>query len=174
MPLDVRLVGDDDGVIPASPKRTAPVTDSADLLRDVAGQVLHEAGELLLLVDEHEQVVMIRGPYAGAQLERRDLQGAAHHADDDLVERPRIGAGRQESSGADGARGDLDEDAVRPPGKKPRRRLHGASRDRLDRLRFRLRRRIYRPPDSRWLGSRARRRHALAYRAGGSGRTRSF
>ena len=46
-----------------------------------------------------------------AEIERRNLERAADDAGDELVELERVGAGRQQGSAADGAAGDLDEDA---------------------------------------------------------------
>ena len=59
-PLCLRLVGHDDPVVAPLPERSPPLADpAADLFRDVASQVLHEAGKLLLALDDCERVQMV-------------------------------------------------------------------------------------------------------------------
>ena len=86
------------GSATAGPEATASATtaDPANLLAEVAAEMLHEARQLLLLVDGHEQVQMIREHDRSTNLQRRNLERSAHDADHDLVEPARLGRRHQQ------------------------------------------------------------------------------
>jgi hypothetical protein len=102
------LLADQDGLIAPAPDMLGPIVQALDLAGEVGVQMLHEAGELVGVVNREEEM-KVAGHEDRAMAADRDLGlGAAQDTSDDLIQ----GRARtQEEPGLDRPYSDLHERA---------------------------------------------------------------
>ena len=100
------LVAHQDALIAAAPDLFLPAVHPPDLLGEVAVEVGHEGGELVVVARSQEQVVVVRQGHRELHLHREALLGPAKDAEEDLVEDR---SWTEEQAAVEGAGGDFDQ-----------------------------------------------------------------
>jgi hypothetical protein len=106
--LGFRLVADQDRPVASSEDLLSPAGEAPDLPGELGGEVAHEAGELLGVVDLQEKVAVVGEEHEGADPHRIELLGPGEGSEDQEVE-PRPGP--EEEAAVERPEGHLDQGA---------------------------------------------------------------
>ena len=100
------FVADDDALISAAPELFLPLLETSGLARRVRGEIAHEAGELLGVVDRNQKEEMVGKKDERMELDSVQALGPSEDADGDGAE---LLGGPQEQPSLEGSPGDLDD-----------------------------------------------------------------